>query len=524
MLKQNNKRTNIMMSVVALLLILVLAAGITFSWVEGNNRGYVETGKLVISSGSNLVMRQDGGVVNNIIIPACDLHQVSSADGRNFFVPMEYNTSTNTSEMIFREGRDADANKKYVVLDFQLQAGDTTTPVYLGAGTVVKCDNQDVTKALRMSFSTNDGAASKVFMPTQMPGVSGITYSPITAVSYDGKASTTTTPSLAYGDYYYKGDGKDAQGNDLSKPIFSLDPGETKDITLSIWLEGTVEGYDFDSFASKDLEIYIDFTTYIEDLTKYTFVDNTHGYNGAKSEYWVTNKADNDQYDTMMYLYDIDTDRYYAMSKIIDKTTSRGSEWNIYVPKTIDNFTFRRYSITVDTYWNQWEPDMGNAMIKDPNGEYTYIAICGNRIDAHSKNDGCYGYWQDANDTIRIYIDEKNTTGWKQVICKAYDTTVNKFVEYEMTFIAETFTGNVRDGDLWCCDIKNGSKITGLQFTDTEGNLIYEFYSSDAQYYFNGFATWYKDFNNNGKASNSHWIYTESDNSLIHPDYVPATS
>lgn len=522
MLKQNNKRKSIMMSVVALLIVVVLAAGVTFSWVEGTNRGYVETGKLVINSGSNLIMRQDGGVVSNIIIPACELQQVSSADGKNFFVPMEYNTTNSTATMAFRQGRDADVNKKYVVLDFQLQAGDSATPVYLGAGTIIKCDDQAVLKALRMSLSTNNGAPSKVFMPSQMPGIKEeVTYSPITAITDYGTATTTSTKSLAYGDYYYKGDG-------LSTPVFSLDPGETKNITLSIWLEGTET---IDAYAAKDLEIYIDFTTNTDDLTKYTFEDNTHGFNGAEAEYWITKNAANNKYETMMYLYDLDAKRYYAMSKIVPETyddsgnTITGSSWDIYVPNTIDNFTFRRYSIDVDTYWNQWEPDMGDAIVKDPDDEFTYVAICGKPNGKDKEDDGCYGYWRDGDDTIRVYIDEKNSTGWGQVYCKVYDTTVNDFVEYKMTYIGPTYTDNTRDGDLWCTNILNGSKITGLKFygEGSEGNNYYEFYSHQTQYYFNGFATWYKDFNNNGQASNSHWVYTDLSNSLIHPDYVPGT-
>ena len=514
MLKQNNKRTSIMMSVIALLLILVLAAGITFSWVEGTNRGEVETGKLVINSGSNLVMRQDGGVVNNIIIPARNLQQVSSSDGRNFFVPMEYNTSTSTASMKFRHGTPADANNKYVIVDFQLQAGETETPVYLGAGTIVKCDNQDVADALRISFSTNDGAASKVFKPSQMPGVQeGITYLPITSITDAGVPTTTSTPSLSYGDYYYKGEGTN------STPIFDLQSGEVKDISIAIWLEGTET---VNAYASQDLEIYIDFTTTVSDLTKYTFIDNTHGFSGCAAEYWITNKADNDKYETMMYLYDADSQRYYSMTQTVIKTSTQGSEWEVYVPNTIDNFTFRRYSISVDTYWNQWEPGMGSKIKTDPDGEYSFVAICGKPGGSDKEDTGCYGYWKDSADTIRIYLNEKDTTGWSQVMCKSYgkkDDGTTGWTEHTMTWIKNSYdANNNKDGDIWQCDIKYGSTITGLRFYNTgnEDNR-YEFFDNETQYYFNGFATWYSDYNNNGKTNNTHWIYQDSDNSLIFP-------
>lgn len=533
MIKQNNKRTSIIMSIVALLLILTLAAGFTFSWAEGGSRGKVDGNSLVINSGSDLVMRQDDKVVSDIIIPVTNLEPVSSADGRNFFVPMEYNTSVDTNEMFFREGAPIDVNKKYVSIDFQLQAGEDITPVYLGAGTGVTCSDQSVLEALRMSFSLNDAVNDAkiendvitvnedplVFKPNQMPGVDeDIPFTPITSITDAGIATTTETYSLAYGDYYFKGEGK-------STPIFKLAEGETKNITLTIWLEGTVAT---ESNAGKNLDIYIDFTTTTSDLTKYNFIDNTHGYNGAKAEYWVSEKADNDQYETMMYIYDTDTSRYYAMNKSTDYSSDH--TWFGYVPSTISNFTFRRYSITINKYWNQWEPDMGSAIVKDPKGEYSYVAICGNTLDYEYQNDGCYGYWKNEYDTIRVYLKEKYGV-WdeKDLLCHAYrttdDATTTGWYTYNMVWVKNT--DNEKKEDLWYCDINYGSELTGIKFSpniDPKSDTnTYIFFSNETQYYFNGFATWYETNESNGKKNDSHWIYTDSENSLIHPDYDPTT-
>lgn len=552
-MKNMSNKNNIIMTIIALLLVIVLAAGFTYSWVEGGASGYVknESKFLTVTTGSTLMMLDDAGnYTDSIELSNCNLQEVSSYDGRNFFIPMEYNTSNITSEMYFREGIPTDENTKYISCDFTLKAGDKETDVYLGAGTAIQLDETKNTytreqskallNALRLSFTTDKGEVW-VFKPSQMPG-STDSYAPVVQLDEVTGAyehSDTKRSTYPFGDYYYKGDGKDDAGNSVSKSLFTLIGNESKNISLSIWLEGTeVNSKDI---ANIPLKINIDFTTVTTDLVKYTFEDNTHGFSGAQAEYWITNTATNSNYSTMMYLFDVDAQRYYAMTKDKDKTSNSGSEWIVYVPNTIDRFYFRRYSIDIDTYWNQWEPNMGSGIVKDPDDEYTYVAICGKPGGDSEEDEGCYGYWRDSNDTIRIYIEEyEDSTNWGQVLCKVWhyapDKNLNGETTYEMTWLKNPDGDTNRD--LWCCNIENGRYITGLTFTgidlDTkkESAKEYKFYSDDTQYYFNGFATWYKNFENCGKVfadtdndgkadSYTHWVYTDKDDSLIYPFNKP---
>ena len=118
MIKRTSKKTKIILSITALVEVLVLVAAVTFSWIEGGNKGYINGSEVVISSGSSLTMMQDGKITSSITIPACTLEETSSLDGRNFFFPMADNTSSNTNSMTFREGTPADRNTKYISLDF----------------------------------------------------------------------------------------------------------------------------------------------------------------------------------------------------------------------------------------------------------------------------------------------------------------------------------------------------------------------------------------------------------------------
>lgn len=466
-------KKNLIMSAIALLLIAVMVAGVSYSWTEGGNKGNVHGNDIVISAGSSLTMRQDGKVTNSIIIPAGTLEETSSADGRNFFFPLVSNKENTTSDMVFREGIPADENKRYVSVDFELQAGDKETPVYLGAGTIIQCKNTAVLSALRMSFNLNNGTDPIVFKPNQMPGITeAVTYSPITAITGAGVATTGTTATEAYGDFYFKGE------ND-STPLFSLNKNETFNITLTLWLEGTE--FSGNDISDSELSVFIDFTTTVDDLIKYNFIDNTHGYTldvnkpTEYPEYWVSKNMEQDgvKYDTMMYIFDNDTNRYYSMEKTTDGGTTAPSTWSAYVPDTIKDFYFRRYSIDIDHWWNEWEPNMGGGILKDPNGEHTYVAICGNP----NKNEGtditgCFGYWKDQYGTFRIYFEMK--APFSELRCYTWDSngdpcpTTGEWPGAEMTHIDD-----ITDKNMYYIDLKETEDIAGIQFNNGGETRVY---------------------------------------------------
>lgn len=513
------KIKKILMSVTALALIITLAVGITFSWAEGGNKGKIDGNDIVISTGSSLTMRQDGSPASTIYIPDCVLDEVSSADGRNYFVPLDFNSrdksnTTAISELIFREGIPEDEGKKYVSLDFQLEAGDNIADVFLGSGTIIQCKNDALLNALRLSFNFNDGTAPMVFKPNQMPYINEqVIFSPITAITDKGIASTTDVETEAFGDYYYHGDD--------SEPLFSLEKGETKNITLSIWLEGTE--FSGASFDNNELKINIDFITTLDDLVEYNFLDNTHGYIDSSAEYWITEK--NGIYDTMMYVYDVDTERYYGMKMVEDKVEgTRGSKWTAYVPKTISKFYFRRYSIDIDQYWNQWEPNMGSGILSDPNGKHTYVAICGNGTGLGTELNGAYGYWMDSKDTIRVYF-QLETKDWTNTKCYAWGsdeyTPLGSWPGKSMTFShnAGNSSGSTDPAvtkPVYYVDIEGGSKLTGIQFNNSNDSQKYDL--NGAKYCYNGLTMWYQS-GDSGK--NGTFIYMEEKNSLIYPKNKP---
>lgn len=497
--KRKFKSSRVLLSVLALFEAVLLTVGVTFAWMEGGKRSEIKNNGIVITAGSNLIMYKDGSIVTDIILDPCELEETSSKDGRNFFFPMADNSSSITSEMTFREGTPADRNKKYISTDFELKASDTNANVYLGAGTIIECDNQKVLSALRMSFSCNDGSDPIVFKPNQLPGIpQAVTFSPITSIDDAGVATTGTQETKSYGDYYYKGT------ND-STALFNIEAQQKKHLTLSIWLEGTEFGPS-DNVANCGLKIYIDFTTSVDDLVRYNLKDNTHGYTDAKFKGWITQQDQlaGQKYDTMMYLYDTAADRYYAMSK--SNSYNKDHIWSVYVPDTIENFVFRRYCVDIDTYWNEWNTGFTGNIPNDPYGGYTYVAIAGNRKNTAGSVTAlqyCGGYWMDSKDTIRVFFELDDST-WKNLKCYAWENEANgnkgnfsnstgAFPGKSMTFAANSDNNH----PVYYIDIENASKLGGIQFTSDGNNVLI----TDSQYFFSGYAL-YK-----GTSSITQYIY-----------------
>lgn len=461
---KSSKNFRIFTSLTALMLIFSLAVGITFGWSEGGDRGYVDGNDITITTGSNLTMRQDDKITSSIIIPACTLRETSSKDGRNFFFPLADNTKNETMEMAFREGVPSDVNNSYISVDFELESGDKPVDVYLGAGTIIQCENKELLSALRLAFYYNDGTDPLIFKPNQMPGIE-MNYSPIATIEpVSGTPTLVTTPVIteSFGSYYYKGD-------DKSTPLFTLEKEECIHLSLAIWLEGT----EFTSadIANTNLDIYIDFTTTVDDLIKYTFIDNCHSRNSGVTNHWVDDNMEYEgvKYDTMMYLYDNTAHRYYAL----DSQGTGSNTWIGYIPKTINNFYFRRYSIDIDEWWNEWEPEMGN--IPTINNERTFIAIAGEEVGDGTNLRGCYGYWKDAYDTIRIYFQME--CAWNDLHCYAWTSSNSKPLG-DWPGKGMTFVKNINDDPLkplYYIDIPNSSNLAGIQFNNGNKKTIVYF-------------------------------------------------
>ncbi|MBQ1507336.1 MAG: hypothetical protein IIZ36_02790 [Ruminococcus sp.] len=498
MKKAKKNKFRIALTVVALVEAIAIAAVATFAWMEGGNRGKVEGSELQITSGSDLIMLHNDSICTEIEIPSCNLEEVSSPDGRNFFFPLGDNNTNQTYSMKFREGVEADVNKRYISVDFDLMTVESGASVFLSANTGISTSSEELGKALRMAILTNDEETPVVFSPTQFPGYYGdgvseedkVRFSPIAAINRTTGVPTgmTSVATAAYGDFGYRG--MDEDDELLGKPLFRLRAGERKHLTLVVWLEGTE--FNTRNVANKNISINVGFTTNMDDLKKINFVDNTHDESGCLPLYWTKNTQEYNgvAHKTMMYIYA--NGSYYAMFRPDENDTEH---WSAYIPNSITEFKFRRYSPDAGQWWNEWDPffsDDGYARYgTDENGDYTYVAICGNgQANTGTKLWGAYGYWRVK--TMRIYFqDESNSYSDTNAYCAAYKSSAESshVANYKMSRIGE------RNGyRFFYVDINATQQITNVKFFSYGSNLDSKMYSSPSA----GKAYWYRNSSTGG--------------------------
>lgn len=391
----------LMIAAIALLEAVILLYTITFAWIEGSKDSNVEDNECKVSAGSGIIFTGENitnGVLNlsNYFDKNGKLEDCSSVDGRNFFFPTTGNL--NGTVGVFREGIDADKNTKYISADFYVTAlsetGGDEVPIYIGNSSKVTTSdgNTDVLNALRISFNFNDGTTPVVICP----GLSKADYtrSNLAILSVNASGAATTLPSTAYpmADYWYNG----------NKSLATVKDGESKRVTVSVWLEGTDESCTTASCALKNLNIDISLTTSANYSKKVTFVDyspnrwvaNTDGLNGINM-YVIDKSTVTDG--------DYSTGAAYKMTKQSD-----GKTYVAYIPDNVTDVAFGRFNPDDDTLgYNYWATDTASKM--NDSDIQTYYGIGqGSSVDGGIN----YGYWVNSSCTgvLDIYLTDNNDT------------------------------------------------------------------------------------------------------------------
>lgn len=389
-------------SLAVLLLAVMIIFGTTVAWIEG--------GKLASTLGQNCTVEAGAGLqfigfdkeVQNgkITLPTSEvLEDCSSVDGRNIFIPTVGSIQSptpgtvSTQNLKFRSAVESDKNTKYITQDFIIKSLEGTssgsgTPIYIGTGSSFS-STADSNKAFRMSINFNDGSDPVVVCPGLVLETEKRSYSPVSGIRSDGVADPTPTDrqANAMAMYYY---GK--------TPIFTLPPGESRRVTVTLWLEGTDTDCTKDIVEGKDIKLNLVLSTQDENMRTVTFVDHTPST-------WVG------MYGSNVFVVDQDnTSATYAMSKSADGTT-----YTARIPKNINNIYFQKTaaSETVpgeQTLHNSW------SFNEDDNLDVssTYYAIGRGTGDGAggSYDDKNYGYWVDPDCTgvITVTFTDKNGT------------------------------------------------------------------------------------------------------------------
>ncbi|MGN1111962.1 MAG: starch-binding protein, partial [Acutalibacteraceae bacterium] len=333
-----------------------------------------------VTAGDGIIFTDlSGSVISSLPLYAENLTECSSLDGRNFFFPTSDSVNNSTeSKMRYRAGTDADKNNKYISVDFNIITS-SMAKLYIDDTSSISCKNDSVRKALRVSLNFNDGTA-----PVLLCGLDGYkrdntNFQPVTSITDDGVASTGVITAGSITDYTVNGTGV----------LKNLKAGESKRVTLNIWLEGTDEACKSDTITDDEFLINIILTTGSNYNKIVTFVD----YSPNR---WVSDQVDANS-SIKMFAIDKNTDisgnyisaKRYPMTKIDDIT------YTAKLPDTVTNVIFGRF----DPYdfskgYNYW------ATTQTMGDSDTYYAIGkGKSVDGDdSKYESNYGYWVDKTD------------------------------------------------------------------------------------------------------------------------------
>ena len=152
-------------------------------------------------------------------------------------------------------------------------------------------------------------------------------------------------------------------------PVFSINSGDTVNMSMIIWLEGTDAHCTGENYAGKNINLYLEFSTFfagdkIEGTYTYRFIDETEQHWTCNT---ITNKVTGVTVSPVMQLYDVTLDRGYLM-EAVTPTTYAGEEkvkvWECVAPQALVTrsdfknhvIEFRRVNPYDETeIWNRWE-------------------------------------------------------------------------------------------------------------------------------------------------------------------------
>ncbi len=362
---------------VSLFLVMILGVSSTFAWFAQRKAASIQANNLEFQSASSLRINKDKSASNIIRIDKAVLDEASSMDGRNIYFPLDKSFTANTDDMRFREGNKGDENVRYVYKDFDLKGTSGNTPVYIksyeikveeaddphdsevnatyhdqlkiGYDSQGRPNSQTLTPdhcPIRLAFISDSGDKPKVIDPSAQVVDYVDNSDAVAMIDENGVPTTKNTynygSSNSFSTYYY--------GN---TPLFVIPGGDSLNVTLVVWLEGTIE--DCDKYIGKKISVDIDIESNFAEMETITFYDDSQPDNTGGQAHWVSN---DDPIVACSY-EDPYSDETLKRWKTVIMTKTADYTWKCKIPKkVITKISFYRLSrangSTQGTIYNAW--------------------------------------------------------------------------------------------------------------------------------------------------------------------------
>lgn len=435
-------------SYVSLFLVFAVLVTATLSWFTQKDSATLDTSAIVMNSTSGMRVNSGEDLSGQVVLATdVTLAEASSVDGRNMYFPVSESFSTDTANMLFREGNAGDKNTNYYYKDFTLSSDSGDTDVYVKNfnvkvgdyeySTNLQNDNTQTQEdcPIRIAFIVDSSEAPIVIDPTEALEAYAKTYRAVGNTTSEGVATIVDSKSHSFADYYFA----------TNNPIFTIKESEKLNITMVAWLEGGVESSSnksiCDKFKGLETSINIEFETNWDNMDIIKFVDQTVGDKDSSVKHWI----DKDGCIVTMTYTDLKTGKQKTVAMTKASTFGNASygdgderyTWTAVLPKgVVTNIIFNRYSPKSDTVWNAWytepgvnskhsdqtqfDPQLDESRIKtDSDGKkircIKYVAQGGNGYETTEKYRPypCRGYWQtDGGEAVDDTTIVTKTSDW----------------------------------------------------------------------------------------------------------------
>ena len=353
--KRNKSKKIIAASYVSLFLAALLIVVSVAAWFTSSSSASIESDRLSMRGASGMRNDKDKKSLDEIVIDSFKLEEASSVDGRNIFFPTSMfgnasdydgqtiqkiipagtgttNTTTvtvtknpkdQTANLVYRDATAGDRCQRYAYAEAALKSAADDTNVWIrgykvtvgndvyednlvvdNSGTASNDSNVlDMQKVpqdcpVRIAIISDSGADFKVIDPSAIVKDYAINTDAVYSITSEGVPTQQYTALDAFSSFYYG----------TKNPLFTLNAGESKDIAVIAWLEGSHPNAR--NYEGKTLSVEITIETNVSDMGMIYFHDYTSGddasgvtkdnyrdaadnwtssLTGAKTGHWLTN-------------------------------------------------------------------------------------------------------------------------------------------------------------------------------------------------------------------------------------------
>jgi len=219
--KTVTNRRNLRLSVVSLLLAVLVLVVSCSCWYSLSST--TDSGRMSVNAGNGLVLNGGVGQSTMLISDKVKLLPASTVDGYNLYFPSDGYFSKDTEEIVFRRANAGDKNKTFLQVDFTLASEMDSADVFLGEGSQITVTGSK-SQAVRLAVITGLAENPVILNPTSGERT-------VSAVSDISRFTGAYSASKLQNSY--------PVANYRTQPLISLKKGETSNISLIIWVEGT---------------------------------------------------------------------------------------------------------------------------------------------------------------------------------------------------------------------------------------------------------------------------------------------